>query len=99
MALGNVYMARLETEIGKTKDAANHLAKAERIARGMKSPILEYQCLLVKADIAFLRGDNTSGLAALGKALSIGRENGYFHYDNWIPSFMTRLCVKAWRMG
>ena len=99
MALGNVYMARLENEIGKTGGAAIHLEKAERIARGMKSPILEYQCFLVKADIAFLRGDDASGLASLGKALSIGRENGYFHYDNWIPSFMTRLCVKALEAG
>jgi LuxR family maltose regulon positive regulatory protein len=99
IALGNVYMARLETEIGKTEDAANHLAKTERIARGMKSPILEFQCFLVKADIAFLRGDKAPGLASLGKALSIGRENGYFHYDNWVPSFMTRLCVKALEEG
>jgi len=99
IALGNVYMARLEEEIGKTEDAANHLEKAERIARGMKSPILEYQCLLVKADIAFLRGDEASGLASLGKALSIGRENGYFHYDSWIPSFMTRLCVRSLEHG
>jgi len=99
IALGNVYMARLEDEIGKTEDAANHLEKAERIARGMKSPILEYQCFLVKADIAFFRGDDASGLASLGKALSIGRENGYFHYDSWIPSFMTRLCVKALEAG
>ena len=65
----------------------------------MKSPILEYQCFLVKAAIAFLRGGEASGLASLGKALSIGRENGYFHYDNWIPSFMTRLCVKALEAG
>jgi len=99
IALGNVYMARLENEIGKTEDAANHLEKAERIARGMGSLLLEYQCLLVKADIAFHQGDKASGLAALGKALSIGRENGYFHYDNWIPSFMTRLCVKALEEG
>ena len=99
IALGDVYMARLENEIGKTEDAAKHLEKAERIARGMKSPILEYQCLLVKADIAFLRGDEASGHASLRKALSIGREKGYFHYDNWIPSFMTRLCVKALEEG
>jgi len=92
-------MARLENEIGKTEDAANHLEKAEQIALGMRSPIFEYQCLLVKADIAFLRGDKASGLAALGKALPIGRENGYFHYDNWVPSFMTRLCVKALEEG
>ncbi len=99
MALNNLYMARLDNEIGRTENAANHLEKAERIARGMKSPILEYQCSLVKADIAFLRGDEASGLASLGKALSIGRENRYFHYDNWIPSFMTRLCVKALEKG
>jgi LuxR family maltose regulon positive regulatory protein len=99
IALGNVYMARLENEIGKTGDAAIHLEQAGKIARGMKSPILEYQCFLVKADIAFLRGDEASGIASLGKAFSIGRENGYFHYDNWTPSFMTRLCVKALENG
>lgn len=95
VALGNLYMARLDNEIRRVEDAENHLERAERVARRMKSPILEYQCLLVKADIAFLRGDEASGLALLRKALSIGRENRYFHYDNWVPSFMARLCVKA----
>jgi DNA-binding SARP family transcriptional activator len=95
IALGNLYMARLNNEIRRTEDAANHLESAERVARRIKSPILEYQCFLVQADIAFLRGDEASGLAFLGKALFIGRENRYFHYDNWVPSFMARLCVKA----
>jgi DNA-binding SARP family transcriptional activator len=99
IALGNLYMARLDNEIRRTEDAANHLERAERVARRMKSPILEYQCFLVQADIAFLRGDEASGLAFLGKALSIGREKRFFHYDNWIPSFMTRLCVKALGKG
>ena len=99
IALGYVYMARLENEIGNTEGASGHLEKASRIARGMRSPILDYQCSLVEADIAFLRGDEESGLASLGKALSIGRRKGYFHYDNWIPSFMTRLCMKALEEG
>ena len=99
IALGNLYMARLDNEIRRTEDAANHLERAERIALRMKSPILEYQCFLVKADIAFLRSDEASGLAFLGKALFIGRENLYFHYDNWVPSFMARLCVKALEEG
>ncbi|MGE5247390.1 MAG: AfsR/SARP family transcriptional regulator, partial [Verrucomicrobiota bacterium] len=99
MALGSVYMARLANEAGNPGEAENHLGRAERIARAMKSPILEYQCLLVRADIAFLRGDTPSGLAALRNAFSAGRERGYFHYDNWIPTFMTRLCVKALEEG
>jgi DNA-binding SARP family transcriptional activator len=99
IALGYVYRARLENEIGNAEGASGHLEKAFRIARGMRSPILDFQCYLVEADIAFLRGDEESGLASLGKALSIGREKGYFHYDNWIPSFMTRLCVKALEKG
>ncbi len=99
IAMGNVYMARLENEIGNTEDSSRKLEKASRIARGMRSGILEYQCLLVEADIAFLRGDEKSGHASLGKALSLGRKKGYFHYDNWIPSLMTRLCVKALKEG
>ncbi|MDH3384133.1 MAG: hypothetical protein OEM42_08750, partial [Deltaproteobacteria bacterium] len=99
IALGTVNMARLENEIGNTEAASGHLEKASRIARRMRSPILEYQCSLVHADIAFLRGDEESGLASLGKALSIGREKGYFHYECWIPSFMTRLCVKTLEEG
>jgi LuxR family maltose regulon positive regulatory protein len=99
IALGKVFMARLENELGNTENSSGHLEKASRIARGMRSPILEYQVSLVEADIAFLQGDEESGLACLRKALSIGREKGYFHYDNWIPSFMTRLCVKALEEG
>lgn len=99
IALGNVYMARLENEIGNTQNATRHLEKAIRITRRMKSSILEYQCLLVEADIAFLRGDEKSGRSSLAKALSIGKEKGYFNYENWIPSFMTRLCVKALKEG
>lgn len=99
IALSQLCLARLGNEMGKTGQAADHLEEAVRIARGMKSPILEYQCVLVEADIAFLRGDEDSGRSALRKALSIGREKGYFHYEAWLPSFMTRLCVKALEEG
>ena len=99
IALGNLHAARLKKETGKVEEAENHLEKASRIARGMRSPLLDFQCSLVEADIALLRGDEPSGLAALKKALGIGREHGYFHYDNWIPSIMVRLCVKALKEG
>ena len=99
IALGRLFMARLENELGNTEKSSGHLENASRIAQGMRSHILEFQCSLVRADIAFLRGDEVSGLASLRRALSIGREKEFFHYDNWIPSFMIRLCVKALEEG
>lgn len=98
-ALVNIYMARLNSEMRKVEEAEKYLERAKRIARRMKNPLLKYQCQLVEADIAFNRGDEESGLDYLQKALSIGREKGFFNYDNWIPSFMTRLCMKALEAG
>jgi len=99
IALGKAHMARLRNELGDTAAAADHLEKAVRIAGRVNSSMLDFQCLLVEADIAFLRGDRESGRAALGKALSLGREKGFFHYDNWTPPFMTRLCRIALEEG
>lgn len=94
-ALANLFMARLENEMGKAEEAERHLEGAKHIAKGMKNPLVKYQCQLVEAGIAFTRGDEKSGLDSLKKALSLGREKGFFNYDNWFPVFMTRLCLKA----
>jgi ATP/maltotriose-dependent transcriptional regulator MalT len=99
IALGNLHAARLRNEIGKPEETENHLERASDIARGMRSPILDYQCRLVEADLAFTRGEEKLGCDSLKKALFIGREKGYFHHENWIPSFMIRLCVKALKEG
>jgi DNA-binding SARP family transcriptional activator len=99
VALSHAYAARLRTETGQVEGAEKHLARAFAIARGMWNPLLAYQCHLVAADIAFARGEDESGLASLKEALAIGRERGYFHYENWLPSFMIRLCARALKEG
>lgn len=95
VALTHAYMARLRLELGQVADAERHRDMAFGIAGGRWSAILTYQCQLVAADIAFARGEEERGLALLSEALAIGREKGYFHYDNWLPPFMVRLCTRA----
>lgn len=99
VALSHAYAARLRTETGHVERAEKHLERAFAIAKGMWNPLLAYQCRLVASDIAFARGEDESGLASLAEALAIGRDRGYFHYENWLSSFMIRLCVRALREG
>lgn len=99
LALSHVYASRLLMETGRVDEAERHLDPALAIARGMWNPLLAYQCQLVSADIAFARGEECSGLAFLRTALAIGREKGYFHYENWLPSLMIRLCERALGAG
>jgi len=99
VALTHLYLARLRLELGQVPNAERHYKEALRIAGGLWSAILTYQCRLVGADIAFASGEERRGLELLSEALAIGREKGYFHYENWLPPFMIRLCARALAEG
>jgi DNA-binding SARP family transcriptional activator len=99
IALDNLHLAILKSEVGKPEESKNHLKRASDIARGMRNPILDYQYCLAEADWYFTTGEEESGRSSLRNALSIGREKGYFHHDNWSPSLMVRICMKALQEG
>jgi pentatricopeptide repeat protein len=99
VALTHAFVARLRMETGQVAEAERHLEAALAIAGGMWSMILVYQCRLVAADIAFAKGEDRRGYENLRDALGIGRERGYFHYENWLSPFMIRLCLRALEAG
>ena len=92
-------VGHLCTELGKYEEAAVHLGRAGEIGRRGKSLLLEYPSLLFSAYLALCKEDESVGLAFLKKAMTLGREQGYFEHYWWQPTVMALLCVKALETG
>jgi len=86
-------------ELGKRKEALNHLAQASHLASRIRSNLLKFLVLLTKALYAFEDQKQEAGLSSLRHALTIGREEGYF--DTYIdqPKAVSKLCSKALEAG
>ena len=84
---------------GMRDEAVVSLEKALFMAREIKSALLTYRNLVVKADFALDAGDEAACLQALREAFSLGREQGYMNVSWWQRSIMTRLCMKALETG
>jgi DNA-binding SARP family transcriptional activator len=86
--------------LGRDHEAMDHLAECHAIARSAGLPIIKFMIFLFEAKIAFDKGDDSTGLIALKKAMSIGREKEYFNtYFIWIPYMMAELCQRALEAG
>ena len=86
-------------DLGKHREAAEHLTHAFDIARNMRSKYLEFPALFAEALFAFDQGEEFLGLVSLQKALVLGREGRYF--NTWIakPFALAGLCAKALEAG
>ena len=98
-ALWHIGMAQAAFARMHAGDAATHVKKAHRIARAMKSPVMEWYSLLVEAYLSFAEGNEKQGSALLGRALSLGRDHGYVHLEFYQPEMMRFLCAKALQAG
>ncbi|MCJ7493259.1 MAG: hypothetical protein MUP68_03350, partial [Deltaproteobacteria bacterium] len=86
-------------ELGKGQEAKKHLAHTFRIARQINAKNSEFWALLAEALFALDRGKEASALTSLQKALTIGKEEGYFNTFIDRPFAMARLCVAALEAG
>jgi DNA-binding SARP family transcriptional activator len=86
-------------ELGKRQEAKKHLAHTFRIARQINAKNSEFWALLAEALFALDRGKKSSDLTSLQKALTIGKEEGYFNTFVDRPFAMARLCVAALEAG
>jgi ATP/maltotriose-dependent transcriptional regulator MalT len=86
-------------EQGDRGGAAKHLARAAEVAAAMRSRILAFMVGLCEADLELRGGDEAAALDALGRALGLGREQGYVNFYWWRPEIMARLCGTALEAG
>ncbi|NWG04641.1 MAG: hypothetical protein HXY44_17450 [Syntrophaceae bacterium] len=82
-------------QLGKDREAAEHLNQAFHLASSIKSKNAKFYALLAKALFALDQGEEEACLLSLREALVIGGEGKYF--DTYIdqPSAMVKLCSKA----
>ncbi|MEW6684201.1 MAG: BTAD domain-containing putative transcriptional regulator [Nitrospirota bacterium] len=97
-------------ERGRLEDVASHLGQVVDLAAAMNSMVLEHQCCLARAQIDLDLSDRKldrqpdkdaaeRGLAALRRAMAIGREQGYVNKPFSRPTVMSRLCATALEHG
>ena len=75
--------------------AGLRLKHAFDIARKINNQNYEFSALLLEALFAFERGDEEAGRTSLQKALTLGRERGFFYTGVDLPGGMARLCTRA----
>lgn len=98
-SLSALCMAEIMHEKESQHEAETYLAEAHRVARRVRSRYLEFQCLLVEANMAFGHADENRAFDALRTGLTLGREQGYFNTIVWKPNAMSRLCARALEAG
>ncbi len=81
---------------GQAEAARAHLTRPREFAQRFPSPMTGFQADLVEAYAWFSQGEAAQGLAALRRALAVGRRlNAMGIFPFWLPQMLTPLCVRA----
>lgn len=94
-ALWNIGMAQISFFQGDHEEAKALIEAAHDISRGMRSHVMEWYSLLIKAYFFHKKGDDISALDSLRQGLSLGRRYGYVHLEFYQPQIMQSLCSIA----
>ena len=92
-------LAGILADCGDERRCVSHLRTLRHIARGIDNRHLEFTCLTGFAQIALAHGRERTGMAALRRALELGREYGYFHFLGWQPAAVARVLAPALQAG
>lgn len=95
----HIQNAHVMHELGRHREAAEHLAHAFNFSRKIRGKNTEYAALLAEALFSLDQGKEEAGLDSLRKAFALGRERGYFGTWGPPPSGMAKLCAKALEAG
>ena len=95
----DVARAHIMHELGKHKEAEDHLSHASSIVSQTSNNYMKFLILLAKARFAIEEGNNALGLLSLREAFALGREGGYVETFIDHPSSMAMLCAKALEAG
>jgi ATP/maltotriose-dependent transcriptional regulator MalT/DNA-binding SARP family transcriptional activator len=94
-ALWKIGLAQALFLQGRAGEAKERIEAAGRISLDMKSPVMEWYSLLVKAWFLIEEGREGEGLIALRAALALGKKHGYVHLEFYLPGVMRTLYAKA----
>lgn len=97
--LWKIGMAHAGLLLNRTRDAKKHIREAHRISLQMKSHVMEWNSLLVRAYVLLREGRSKDGLSALRDAFSLGHRFGYVHLEFYRPEVMQYLCARALSAG
>ncbi|MBI4000705.1 MAG: hypothetical protein HY348_02850 [Nitrospira defluvii] len=86
-------------ELGRAYEAAQWLERVMQLGDRMQSDLFRFAGGVLAAQLAFDRKDETTGLTALRKALSIGEAGGFMQYPGMQQDLMAQLCAKALEAG
>ncbi len=94
---GAVLTGMVEGERRRFGAARRHLERALRIAREMKTDLLEATIHLAVARIEFARGRTNQGRARLERGFHLCAARDAPFYPLWYPAFVTQACSQALR--
>jgi len=86
-------------ELQKEEDALKYISLVRDICSTLNMHQAEFRYFLAEAQFSFDRGDEEAGKETLRKAMKLGKEHGYINTYLWLPSVMTKLCIKALDAG
>jgi ATP/maltotriose-dependent transcriptional regulator MalT/DNA-binding response OmpR family regulator len=99
ICMNDIATAQIRAEFGDYDGALDSLAACDARIDGLDAPTFRFHSSLVKAEIARRRGSPAYFAAALGAALSIGREQGYANCLHAYDLLLPRLIPYALRSG
>lgn len=94
-AMGELQGAFVFHRRGEADEASRRLERAFRIGEAGGMQFVRFACLLTAAYFAFLRGDETAGIASLREGLRVGKEKGYVDTYLWSPGLLERIAGEA----
>ena len=95
----DVARAHVMHELGRHKEAEDHLSNAFSIVSKSSNNYMKFLILLAKARFAFDEKDEATGLSSLREGFALGREGGFIETYIDEPAVMSMLCAKALEAG
>jgi LuxR family transcriptional regulator, maltose regulon positive regulatory protein len=98
VAVGHIGLAHAYIEMKAFGKAETHIVRARRIISG-NGDICTFICLIAEAYFWLCKSDEAKGTELLGKAMVLGRKQGFFNTPLWREPLMSLLCTKALEEG
>lgn len=98
-ALWNIGMTQVALQRGRVNEAEAFLGRIHLASQEIKSEVLEWFCLLLRASCLLREAIDERGLHCLRQALVLGKEKGFFHLEFYQPALMQQLCAIALAHG